>query len=129
MLYSLCSHRGGGRKEGEMNVKELKMLVALGEYDKANAGPSIDYGVLKQQIGMGNLLAISGGRKIVFKSTVFLPVARGYYVAVSLTSADDYKVSRLFLRSGKVSVKESFEGVYAENVGEVSYRASCFENA
>ena len=111
-----------------MNIRELKLLVALGEYDKANAGREIDAAVLKRQIGVGNLLAVSGGRIKAFKSTVFLPVARGYYVAVTLTAADDYKVSRIFVRAGKVSVKETFEGVYAENVGEVAYRASLFEN-
>jgi hypothetical protein len=111
-----------------MNLKELKLLVALGKYDWDNAGREIDANVLKQQIGVGNLLAISGGRIKAFKSTVFLPVARGYYVAISLTYADDYKVSRIFVRAGKVSVKETFEGVFAENVGEVAYRASLFEN-
>ena len=111
-----------------MNIKELKLLVALGEYDKGNSGREIDAAVLKQQIGLGNLLAISGGRIKAFKSTVFLPVARGYYVAITLTAADDYTVSRIFVRAGKVSVKETFEGVYAENVGGVAYRASLFEN-
>jgi hypothetical protein len=111
-----------------MNLKELKLNAALAEYDKANVGRYIDFGVLKQQLRVGNFLAISGGRKIIFRSTVFLPVARGYYVAISLTAADDYKVSRIFVRAGKVSVKETFEGVFAENVGEVAYRASLFEN-
>lgn len=111
-----------------MNIRELKLLVALGKYDYDNAGREIDAAVLKRQIGVGNLLAVSGGRLKAFKSTVFLPVARGYYVAVTLTAADDYTVSRLFVRAGKVSVKETFEGVYAENVGEVAYRASLYEN-
>jgi len=107
----------------------LKNIIALGEYDAATNGRYIDYNILKQQITLGNLLAISGGRKEIFKSTVFLPVARGYWVAITLTTADDYTVNRILLRSGKVTVKETFEGVYAENIGEVAYRASCFENA
>lgn len=115
-------------KGENMNIKELKLIIALGEYDAATGGKEIDATVLRQQIGIGNLLAISGGRQKAFKSTVFLPVARGYYVAVTLTPADEYTVSRIFVRAGKISVKETFEGVYAENVGEVAYRASLYEN-
>jgi hypothetical protein len=75
-----------------------------------------------------NWLALSGGRYEVFNSTVFLPVSRGYWVAVTLTAADDYTVNRIFIRAGKITVKETFEGVYAENIGDVAYHASLFEN-
>jgi hypothetical protein len=112
-----------------MNIKDLKLAIALGEYDAATNGREIDANVLCQQIGQWNIMAISGGRVRAWKSTVFLPVSRGYWVAVTLTAADDYIVSRIMIRAGKVTVKETFEGVYAENIGEVAYRASCFENA
>jgi hypothetical protein len=107
----------------------LKNIIALKQFDEDHKGGVINSRTLLEQIGRMNWLAISGGRYEVFNSTVFLPVAKGYWVAITLTGADDYTVNRITLRAGKVTVKETFEGVYAENIGEVAYRASCFENA
>jgi len=112
-----------------MKLSEIKMLVTLSTFEEEVAdGKKIDAHVLREQIGMGNMFAISGGRCKVFTSTVFFPVSNGYYVSVTLTGADDYTVRRLFIRSGKVSVKKEYVGIYAENVGEVAYWASCYEN-
>jgi hypothetical protein len=107
---------------------KLQNLIARKQFDEDNKGGVINSRTLLEQIGRMNWLALSGGRYEVFNSTVFLPVSRGYWVAVTLTAADDYTVSRIFIRAGKISVKETFEGVYAENISEVAYRASCYEN-
>lgn len=106
----------------------LKNIIALAQFEKDQNGGVINSRTLLEQIGRMNWLAISGGRYEVFNSTVFFPVDRGYWVAVTLTAADDYTVNRITLRAGKITVKATFEGVYAENIGEVAYRASCFEN-
>ena len=107
----------------------LKNIIALKQFDESHKGPVINSRTLLEQIGRMNWLAISGGRYEVFNSTVFFPVSHGYRVAVTLTAADDYRVTRILLRAGKISVKETFEGVYAENIGDVAYNASLFENA
>ena len=113
-----------------MNIKDMKLALMLSDFDaNLNTGKRINAGILREQIGMMNVLAVSGGRYKVFNSTVYFPVDRGYWVAVTLTAADDYLVNRIYIRAGKITVKETFEGVYAENIGEVAYRASCFENA
>jgi hypothetical protein len=110
-----------------MNIQNQIALQKFAEqYD---AGVEINAKTLLKQIGTMNFLAISGGRFMTYNSTVFLPVAKGYYVAVTLTAADDYTVSRIFVRAGKVTVKHVSEYVFAENVGEIAYQVSCFENA
>lgn len=87
--------------------------------------------VLLRQIGRGNVLAISGGR--VDRSTrpsLILPVAHGYRVEVVLDrGTDTYTVERVFVRSGKRFPKATWSNVYADMVGEVAYRASCYLDA
>lgn len=110
-----------------MNVQNL---VALQKFDEEHGqGTTIDAYVAREQIGIRDMLAISGGRMSVFQSSIMLPVRAGYWVVVTLTPADEYKVQGIFIRSGKITVKSTFEGIYAENVGFVAYQASCFENA
>ena len=90
------------------------------------------------QIGMRNVYAISGGRVIIdgatydneYKTTqeVELPVGYGYRVRINLDWDDTWKVSRIFVRKGKYTVKGVQTGVYFDAVGEVAYKASCFQN-
>ena len=80
--------------------------------------------VLVDQIGRGNVMAISGGRVIVAPEGVLLPVANGYWVTVHLTSADTYVVRRAYHRAGKTTWKQEWEDVYADQVGAIAYEAS-----
>ena len=100
------------------------------------------------QIGTMNVLAISGGRwtskltatgRTVTDSTggqwepltvaVTLPVSNGYRVEVAYNEgADTYQVTRWFIRGTKAWAKKVTKDVYASEVGEVAYQASCFRN-
>lgn len=89
---------------------------------------------LVNQIGLMNVLAISGGRvhSIVNDEgetvEVQLPVGKGYRVAITLSFMDTYTVRREYVRKGVVKVKGVQEDVYCTEIGEVAYKASCFVN-
>lgn len=83
---------------------------------------------IAKQIGMGNILSISGGQVRAIESGIELPVSQGYSVRVVLTAADDYTVSRMFRRGGKEWVKGSMNRVYCDQVGEAAYRAGMFRS-
>jgi hypothetical protein len=83
---------------------------------------------LLRQIGIPNILAISGGRKIHRLTGVTLPVACGYSVTVDLAANDTYTVRRIFKRGTRVWLKGERTGVYCDQVGEMAYQASCFRN-
>lgn len=87
-----------------------------------------DNAELAAQIGTGNILAISGGRVLSRRSGITMPVSAGYSVTVDLAGDDTYTVRRVFVRAGKRWVKGEITGVYAEQVGLIAYRASCFRN-
>jgi hypothetical protein len=87
-----------------------------------------DARVLAAQIGPRTILAISGGRVHVRDTGVTLPVSNGYRVTVDLAGNDTYTVRRVFTRAGKTWVKGERVDVYAEQVSEVAYQASCFRN-
>ena len=80
------------------------------------------------QIGRMNLMSISGFRVIRRPTGVTLPVSSGYSVTVDLDGNDTYVVRRMFKRGAKVWIKGEQSDVYAEDVGEVAYRASCYRN-
>jgi hypothetical protein len=83
---------------------------------------------LVAQIGRGNLMAISGSRVIARPTGVTLPVDCGYSVTVDLAAGDTYTVRRIFRRGTKTWVKGERTQVYAEELGEVAYFASCFRS-
>lgn len=88
---------------------------------------------ITQQIGIGNILSISGGRVQSLPDGIELPVSNGYRVRVHLTPADDYTVERVFIRKGKGGVVREFlhgsrDRVYADEVGEMAYRAGMFRS-
>jgi len=87
-----------------------------------------DTKTLLKQIGTMNIFAISGGRVQRRETGVTLPVSNGYRVTVDLAADDTYTVQRVFVRSGKVWVKKEWTGIYADQVGEIAYKASCFRN-
>ena len=81
-------------------------------------------------IGGMNLLAISGGRIFIMdKTTVMLPVRHGYRVIVHYNEALDlYDVERVLIRKGQVTVKGTEASLYADQVGDSAYRASCYSD-
>jgi hypothetical protein len=87
-----------------------------------------DNATLLRQIGTMNVLAISGGRVARRETGVTLPVSSGYSVTVDLDGNDTYIVRRVFKRGAKSWIKGEVTGVYADQVGEAAYRASCFRN-
>jgi hypothetical protein len=90
----------------------------------------MDPKVLRDQIGMGNVLSISGGRwsPITGRSGkpvgIELPVSSGYKVRVYLADDDTYTVQRVF----RENVKGEQTGVYADQVGEAAYRAGMYRS-
>lgn len=87
-----------------------------------------DARTLVQQIGRGNVLAISGGRIQVRETNVTLPVHAGYRVTVDLAGNDTYTVRRIFERGPKTWIKGEVDNVYADQLGEIAYQASCYVN-
>ena len=89
---------------------------------------------LINQIGHMNIFAISGGRVGITKNNqgetveVELKVGKGYRVSITLGWDDTWTVSRQFVRKGVVSDKGTLTGVFADQVGEIAYKASCFVN-
>jgi hypothetical protein len=105
---------------------KLQNIIALKQFDEDHKGRVINSRTLLEQIGRMNWLAISGGRYEVFNSTVFLPVANGYWVSVTLDASDTYTVRRVFIRNGRVLIKRVWSDVFASDVSETAYEASCF---
>jgi hypothetical protein len=89
---------------------------------------------LIDQIGRMNIYAISGGRVGITKNDqgetveMELKVGKGYRVSITLGWDDTWTVSRQFVRKGIVSDKGTLTGVFADQVGEIAYKASCFVN-
>lgn len=83
-----------------------------------------------RHIGRMNILAISGGRIVnVDANTINLPVHYGYSVEIEyMPGSDTYTVRRLWKRGATVKVRGAVEYVYADQVGDVAYRASCFRD-
>lgn len=107
-----------------MNKQEVKVIDSMYfEFKK-----TCDNHKLINQIGMGNIFAISGGRVEHLDTGIIMPVSNGYSVWVNLAWDDTYTVSRIYKRGLKLFIKGTVEGVYAENIGEVAYVASCFVN-
>jgi hypothetical protein len=81
-----------------------------------------------EQLGKMNIMAVSGGRVYTRKTGVTLPVGRGYSVEIDLQGNDTYVVKRVFTRAGKVTIKGEVVDVYAFDLGDVAYYASCYVN-
>ena len=76
------------------------------------------------QIGKMNLWAISGGRAEMNSGALVLRVGNGYRVRITLQDNDTYMVQRMW----RNIVKGEAQNVYADEVGEVAYVASCYVN-
>ena len=90
----------------------------------------VDRQAMLDQIGRMNVLAISGGRVRATEHGVELPVSNGYRVRVDYNEgADDYTVRRVLVRGAKEFEKGApRERVYADQVGEIAYRAGMFRS-
>jgi len=84
------------------------------------------------QIGRGTVLAISGGRFEHAFDAVWFPVSNGYSVRITLAADDTYTVERVFTRTSRRTgmgyTIHRMTGVYADNISDVAYNASCFRN-
>jgi hypothetical protein len=84
---------------------------------------------LLPQIHRGDLLAVSGGRREQLnKYEANFPVGKGYSVRVKLSFWDTWEVERVFEREGKAWLKERWDDVYAFDVSDVVYKASCYHH-
>jgi hypothetical protein len=88
----------------------------------------VDAKTLVNQIGMMNVLAISGGRVIDRGTGITLPVGHGYGVEIDLNFMDFYDVKRVYTRGGKRVIKGEAVDVDCFEIGEVAYKASCYVN-
>ena len=95
----------------------------------------MDPQVVASQIGVANILAISGGRAALAVPQdgsrypdIILPVGHGYRVRIALDAMDTYVVTREMLRAGKLTVKGVQDNVYMDELGDVAYYASCYKN-
>lgn len=81
-------------------------------------------------IGRMNVLAISGGRvQALDDTTIELPVRHGYRVIVRYNEARDlYDVERIMIRSGRLFHKGTEIGLYADQLGDSAFRASCYSD-
>jgi len=94
--------------------------------------------VVAEQIGRWNIAAISGGRIAphvgydpevgTFYDGVTMKVGHGYRVVVTLAGNDLYTVRRIFSRGGKDFDKGTVTDVFCDDVGDVAYYASCYQN-
>lgn len=85
---------------------------------------------MMQQIGAINVLSISGGRvNEISPVTLEFPVSQGYKVRVIYDRAGDcYTVQRVMTRGTKEFMKGQVTRVYADQVGDMAYYASCYRN-
>ena len=89
----------------------------------------LDWDVLRPQIGFSTMCAVSGMRAQQERGgAIVLPVGHGYSVRITLDASDTYNVERIFTRSGVRTCKGIETNVYAEDVSDSVYRASCYVN-
>lgn len=83
------------------------------------------------QIGRSNVLAVSGGRvRYLAPGRIELPVRYGYSVIAEYDPARDlYDVHRVFTRGLVRTFKGSAFGVFADQVDDAAYRASCYRDS
>lgn len=95
-----------------------------------NGTPSQVHQTMKEQIGSGAILAVSGGLVgIVDDNAIALPVSSGYYVEVRYDQGPDtYTVSRKMRRGLDVYDKGSVSGLYSDDLTEQVQQASFFRD-
>lgn len=103
--------------------------------DRARPLTKETIGQMLDQIGHLNVLSISGGRTQynVRNSqgealALDLPVSSGYKVRIYHDATDTYTVERVMVRGSKTFFKGEIRDVYAEEIGEVAYRAGMYKS-
>lgn len=82
-----------------------------------------------RQIGQTTILAVSGGRvHYGQRDAIVLPVRYGYAVRITLSGNDTYTVERIFTRSGVTTVRGERSGVYADQLSDTVWAASCYHD-
>lgn len=82
-----------------------------------------------RQIGVMNVLAICGGAMEYIANGIDMKVGYGYWVRVEyIWGADTYRVGRVFKRAGNERDCGTRENIYADELGNIAYYASCFRN-
>lgn len=93
-----------------------------------DTGRTMDVLETRRQIGFHTVAAISGGRvTIIGPSAIDLPVGSGYRVRIILEANDTYTVQRIYRRKID-TVKGEVRDVYADELHDVAYAASCFRD-
>jgi hypothetical protein len=83
---------------------------------------------IQDQIGTGNILAISGGRVWPLEDGVILPVSYGYQVHITLDPSDSYTVKRIFRQGSKNVEKGTVSSIYCHQLAETAYRAGMYHS-
>jgi len=106
--------------------------------DRIRQGRECSPRTLLQQIGAGNVLAISGGRWGAIRTAagypigVVLPSSTNRVVEITLGGSDTYTVRRYRqivkgASRGEDVLEFESVGVYCEEIGEVAYTAHCWQ--
>jgi len=131
--YAVAVTTNPRRYDVKISPAQLRMLT------KTADGRSCDHRVIAQQIGIMNLLAISGGKTFPIYSTdrddvvgLRLPIDGTRRVDVILDWSDTYSVRRIRTiasgaRRGSDVVEFEQSDVFADEVGQVAYSASCWK--
>lgn len=85
-----------------------------------------DTNVIVAQTGRMTVLAVSGGRVTHRETGITLPVRYGYAVTVDYAAGDTYTVRRTFTRGARTWIKREWTEVYAEDLSQTCYVASCY---
>jgi hypothetical protein len=109
-------------------INQEMAMADMAEEAKERGYRKINAQELVEQIGKMNVMAVSGGRVQVRETGITLPVGMGYSVEIDLNFMDLYDVKRVYNRAGDRTVKGVVEDVYATEIGEMAYKASCFVN-
>jgi len=85
------------------------------------------------QLGKMTFFAICGGKFSIWQpegETVEADFwsGNGYRVRITLGWDDTWTVQRIFVRKGQVSIKGEMKGVYADQVSDIAYKASCYRS-
>ena len=125
---------GNQYTEGLVFTKPDKALVS-NTIPKNVGHRDFDINTTLRQIGRMNIAAASGGRVSPITGPqggnpigVELPVGSGYRVRVYLADNDTYTVQRVYHTAARETVKGQVNDVFAEQLGEKVYDASCFVN-
>ena len=87
---------------------------------------------ITEQVGRGNVRAISGGRMSYAHDDegveLILPCGYGYEVRIRYTIRDTYTVIRGYRKGLSYWIKGEMTDIYLTEVGEVAYRAGMFRD-